>query len=358
MDEGHAPKYPTTPREIQGALNSGSASAIIGRMKPLFALFFSVGATALLTAGCAGEASAPAAWDELPGDAGVRMYAYVEDFISISPRDSGTVGAARASRWIAEEIKRMGLRPEADCWTETTPFGRRTFCNVWVDIPGRSGQTVILGSHYDTKVGIPGFQGANDGGSSVGVLLGLLEHFVENDVRPRDTIRFAFFDGEEAQGTYGETDGLHGSRRMAKAFYDRVQGGERTPLLACIIVDMVGDRDLRLEIPRNVTPWLARAARVAVKDHPSGVRFALNESPALIDDHLPFTLYGFSAIDFIDFDFGSAPGLHDYWHTPEDTIDKLSPRSLYQTGSLLLSLVSCIERDVEVPSKLRKNAPK
>ena len=286
------------------------------------------------------------------------MYAYVEDFIRISPRDSGTVGAARASRWLAEEIRRIGLRPVADCWTETTPFGRKTFCNVWAEIPGRSGQTVILGSHYDTKSGIPGFQGANDGGSSVGVLLGLMEHLVENGVRPRDTIRFAFFDGEEAQGTYGETDGLHGSRRMAAQFAARVRPGERIPLLACIVVDMVGDRDLRLEIPRNVTPWLARAARVAVKDHPSGVRFSLNESPALIDDHLPFTAYGFAAIDFIDFDYGSSPGRHDYWHTAEDTIDKLDPRSLYQTGSLVLSLVSCIERDVEVSSKLRKGAPK
>ena len=328
-------------------------------MKPVFAVLFAVSAAALLAPGCAGGPSAPApAWDELPGDAGVRMYAYVEDFIRFSPRDSGTVGAARASRWIAEEIKRMGLRPVADCWTETTPFGRRTFCNVWVEIPGQSGQTIILGSHYDTKSGIPGFQGANDGGSSVGVLLGLLEHFVENGVRPRDTIRFAFFDGEEAQGTYGETDGLHGSRRMAKEFADRVRAGDRNPLLACIVIDMVGDRNLRLEIPRNVTPWLARAARAAVKDHPSGVRFDLNESPALIDDHLPFTAYGFSAIDFIDFDYGSAPGLHDYWHTAEDTIDKISPRSLYQTGSLVLSLVSCIERDIEVPSKLRRTGPK
>ncbi|MBQ9727761.1 MAG: Zn-dependent exopeptidase M28 [Kiritimatiellae bacterium] len=311
-------------------------------------------ALAALAAGCAEREPAPSpGWDELPPAAGARMFAFAERLCAISPRDAGTPGAGAASRFLAQEIRRIGLKPEADCWTEGTPTGRKTFCNVTAELPGTSGRTVVLGSHYDTKPGIPGFAGANDGASSSAVLLGLMEHLVSSPSRPRDTVLFAFFDGEEASGAaYRDNDGLHGSRRLAAKLAARPPSAG--PVAAVVVADMVGDRNLALDIPRNVTPWLTKTALKAALERRETCPPVSIAATLIIDDHVPFLVAGFPALDLIDFEYGSAPGRHDWWHTPEDTMDKLSPESLARTGSLLLGILARIDRDEdEIPAPLR-----
>lgn len=325
-------------------------------MKPR--MLFSVLLLALTAAlsGCGTQPVPSPGWAMLPAESGIRMYGYASEFVKIMPRDAGTPGAGRASRWIAQEIRRMGLTPIADCWTEDTAAGRRSFCNVYADIPGTSGQTILLISHYDTKAGIPNFQGANDGGSSTAVLLGLIEHLIANPPAIRDTIRFAFLDGEEARSaSYRDDDGLHGSKHLAREYLKEARTLGYSPLIACIVIDMVGDRNLTLDIPRNVSPWLGRAALKAVQGRKDLPIVSLGDN-YIIDDHLPFLLAGFPAVNFIDFEYGSAPGRHDYWHTEQDSIDKLSAESLHKTGGLVLALLQRIEADYEVPEKLRRAA--
>lgn len=294
---------------------------------------------------------ASSAWQHLPPEAGIKMFVYTSELVKIAPRDSGTINAGRASRWIAQEIRRMGFTPKADTWTEHTAFGPKTFCNITVDIPGETANVVLFGSHYDTKAGISdSFQGANDGGSSTGVLLGLIEHLAETRPKLRNTVRFAFFDGEESFGTtYRDDDGLHGSKRMAAHF---VKNRAASPIIAVIILDMIGDFNQIIQIPRNVTPWLARMAIQEAKALRNGPRVILADN-AVIDDHLPFIVSRFPAIDLIDFEFGSAPGKNDYWHTPEDTIDKISADSLYKAGALAFAMLARIEGGDGVPSELR-----
>ncbi len=306
--------------------------------------------------GCRADVDAGGSeWDRPPPEAGIRMFAYTSEFVKTSPRDAGTLGAARASKWIAQELRRMGLKPRSDVWTESTPFGSKTFCNIYADIPGEIPDVVLFGSHYDTKAGLgEGFQGANDGGSSTGILLGLAEHLAGRKPRLRHTVRFAFFDGEECFGeTYRDNDGLHGSRRMADQF---ARDREKTPLAAAIILDMVGDKNLKIEIPRNVSPWLARIAmeESAARAETADVSLA---STMILDDHLPFILNRFSAIDLIDFEYGSAPGRHDYWHTLEDSIDKISPDSLYKAGSLALAMLARIEAGAGPPPEQQQPRP-
>lgn len=308
-------------------------------------------------AGCDREPSDSADWRSLPPDSAVRMFAYNAELAKISPRDAGTVGAAKASRWIARELVRMGYRPKADCWTESTAYGRRTFCNVLAEYPGQSPRKVVFASHYDTKSGIPGFQGANDSGSSTAVLLAIAEHLAEIRPKLRYTVQFAFLDGEEAVGSYRENDGLHGSKRLVFDYDRRRSAGEcgGVPLLACIVADMVGDRNLALGVPRNVTPWLATAAMKAALGNQGAPPVSLANS-IIIDDHVPFIVMGFPAIDLIDFDYGSAPGRHDWWHTAEDSIDKIDARSLHRTATLLLAMLSRIENGEDLPQSLKTMA--
>jgi glutaminyl-peptide cyclotransferase len=63
----------------------------------------------------------------------------------------------------------------------------------------------------------------------------------------------------------------------------------------------------------------------------------------ILDDHVPFLQAGIPAVDLIDFEFGSAPGLNDYWHTEKDTLDKISPHSLEVVGRTTLRLLSLLQ---------------
>jgi len=264
----------------------------------------------------------------------------IERLVKISPRDSGTAGAAYASQWIARELREIGLKPVADTWVEPTANGSMTFSNIHAELPGRSNSLVIIGSHFDTKSGIcEDFQGANDGGSSTGLLLELAA-FLKTHESLHHTIRFAFFDGEECITTYRINDGLHGSRRMATQVAARL--GDQ-PVTAVVIIDMVGDQDLKLEIPRNVTPWLAKVALDAAVA--AGYPRLTIARGSMIDDHWPFLERGMPVVNLIDFEYGSAPGKNDYWHSPHDTIDKLSTESLTTTGRIVLEILARLEAD-------------
>ena len=260
----------------------------------------------------------------------------VRAFLEVGPRDAGTPGAERAATYLAERLHALGVAAEIQEFREPSPLGPETvFRNVLGRIPGRTDRIVLLGSHYDTKAGIPDFVGANDSGSSTGLLLELARAFAAG-APPEMEIRFAFFDGEESQIEYGPADGFHGSRLLARTM---AADGSLSNVVAMILLDMVGDRDLTLTIPRNCTPGLVSLAFAAARTE--GVRERFQLYPYNVgDDHVAFFERGVPAINFIDFEYGSAPGLNDYWHTPADTLDKLSAESLDLVGRVVARLVA------------------
>ena len=260
----------------------------------------------------------------------------VRAFLEVGPRDAGTPGAERAATYLAERLRALGVAAEIQEFREPSPLGPETvFRNVLGRIPGRSGRIVLLASHYDTKAGIPDFVGANDSGSSTGLLLELARAFAAGPP-PELEIRLAFFDGEECRDEYGPADGFHGSRHLARTM---AADGSLSNVVAMILLDMVGDRDLTITIPRNSTPWLVALAFAAARAE--GVRDRFQLYPyAIGDDHVAFFERGVPAIDLIDFAFGSAPGLNDYWHTPADTLDKLSAESLDLVGRVAARMVA------------------
>jgi Zn-dependent M28 family amino/carboxypeptidase len=107
---------------------------------------------------------------------------------------------------------------------------------------------------------------------------------------------------------------------------------------AMILLDMVGDANLNIGIPANSTGTLTEQLFQAARETDHRDYFALGKSD-MLDDHVPFLHAGIPSIDIIDFEFGSAPGLNDYWHTEKDTLDKVSPRSLTIVGQTALQLI-------------------
>jgi len=270
----------------------------------------------------------------IPRVDGIRAFTHVENLVRIGSRAAGTPGATKATAYIARELAKLGVRADFQRFRDRTPAGEIEFVNLLAKITDNDRPVVLIGSHYDTKTGIEGFEGANDSGSSTGLLLELARAVKELPPTGVD-VWLAFLDGEEARAQYSSGDGLHGSRHMAQWI---VNEGLKSRIRAVVILDMVGDRSLSVTIPRNSSMELVSAVFIAARQN--GVRESFSLYPYEVgDDHEPFLKAGIPAIDIIDFEYGSAPHRNDYWHTSADTLDKLSPESLELVGNVVLSYV-------------------
>jgi glutaminyl-peptide cyclotransferase len=162
----------------------------------------------------------------------------------------------------------------------------------------------------------------------------------------------AFLDGEECLESFTAHDGLHGSRRLAETLV-KTQAHRR--VIGVILLDMVGDKNLSITLPANSTPELVMLALTAARDAGARERFSLSNQ-VIVDDHLPFMRFGMPAIDLIDFDYGPGTGRNEYWHTPQDTFDKLSADSLRVVGEVALRMVDALSRRPIRPAA-RPSAP-
>ena len=263
---------------------------------------------------------------------GDRAFAEVKDLVALGLRDSNTPGSARAAEHLRQCLEARSIAARVDEFAAAMPGGTGVFRNVIGRVPGTQSGLIVLGAHYDTKSGMPeGFQGANDSGSGVGVLLELARLLQESAWQGPE-IRLAFLDGEECVRDYGEHDGLHGSRRLARQL---AAAPGPAGIRGVIIVDMVGDADLNVSLPRNGTPDLE--TRVFAAAQAEGVRSSFALFPGdVLDDHVPFLTAGIPAVDLIDFQYGSAPGLNDYWHAAGDRLEHVSPASLATVGRVVL----------------------
>ena len=263
-----------------------------------------------------------------------RAFAHVQKQVVLGERPSGSVELAKAADQIEAELKGCGLKVHcSEFEVSGTVRGAVRFRNVIATTaswPPREG-AVLLASHYDTKW-LPGerFVGANDAGSSTGCLLEIARVLSTVRSSHRDFV-FVFFDGEEAFGEYTEKDGLYGSRRLASEM--KVNGSLRR-LRAMILLDMIGDEDLKVTIPTG-NPALVKAVfdaseALGWRDH-----FSLGDVP-MLDDHHPFEAEGVPCADLIDFNYGPQ---NSYWHTRQDTLDKISPQSLEIVGKTVLKML-------------------
>ncbi|MGH7321292.1 MAG: M28 family peptidase, partial [Candidatus Rokuibacteriota bacterium] len=230
------------------------------------------------------------------------------------------------------------------------PRGPIRMVNLIAEWPGRLAAIVAVGGHYDTKpFAAFRFVGANDGGSSAGLLveLGRALGARHRSTPPLYTRWLVFFDGEEAQEQWTSTDSLYGSRALVAALR---ASGEAGRLRALIVADMIGDRDLGIRRESASTRWLTDLVW-AIARRLGRERHFLEGSQAVEDDHTPFLEAGVAATLLIDFDYGGRPGQNDFWHTAEDTLDKLAPESLAVVGEVILEALPAIEAELQRRSR-------
>ena len=307
-----------------------SCGPILPLTKHFFKIFFSCGWLAAL---CVWHS---AAWASPGRFNGAAALGFTREATAFGERPSGSEKIERTRAWIVSQLKPLGGQVSLDEFTGQTPAGPVRMANIILKFPGTSGKALIVAGHYDTKkIPMIQFVGANDGGSSTGFLIEFARAMAAS--KHPDDLLVVFFDGEEATGEWTDADSRYGSRHLvAKWSTD----GTLARIKALINVDMVGDKQLDLSNDSNSSGAL-RSQMQKIAERLGYAKYLRTEEGAIDDDHKPFTDSGVNAIDLIDLDYGPNGS---YWHTAQDTMDKVSAHSLQVVGDLVIELVKELER--------------
>ncbi len=238
--------------------------------------------------------------------------------------------------WIVSQLKPLGGQLTLDSFNGETPTGPVPMTNIILKFSGTSGKAVVVTGHYDTKrIPMVNFVGANDGGSSTGFLIEFAR--VAAKMRHPDDIYIVFFDGEEAVGQWSATDSVYGSRHLATKWG---ADGTLKRIKALINIDMIGDKDLEILNDDNSSQEL-RTLIWGIAAKLGDAQYFQQNHTGVDDDHMPFVNAGVNAVDIIDLDYGPN---NSYWHTAQDTMDKLSAHSLQVVGDVMAGTVQAIEQ--------------
>jgi Zn-dependent M28 family amino/carboxypeptidase len=252
--------------------------------------------------------------------AGQAAFDWTRRAVELGPRPAGSEAHRNLQRLIGDELRNRKATVVEEKFTAQTPNGPLPMNNIIGKFPGRSGRIVVVSGHYDTyqRAGMH-FVGANDAGSSTGFLLALGAWLRNRQLD--DEVWLVFFDGEESIVHWQGNDHTYGSRYLAERWRE---DGTAARIKALINVDMIGDADLSLVYEQNSTPWLRDLIWKTAHRLGYEKQFPWQPPGYIEDDHLPFVASGYSAVDLIDLQYGL---FNRYWHTEEDTLDKLSPAS-------------------------------
>jgi len=267
---------------------------------------------------------------------GNRAYRHVEQLVAIGPHSAGSEGIRRAQAYIIDQLKSYGCPVEEQDFHASTPVGDVAMKNIVAKLPSSNPNIVMLASHYDSKR-LDNFVGANDGGSSTGILLELARLVCAR--KNNAAIWLVFFDGEEAFNfNWADPDHTYGSKELAARL---ALSGELRRVKAMILVDMVGPAKPLYKRETNSTGWLtdivwSTAARLGYGN------VFVNQTNSIEDDHIPFLERGVAATDIIDFE----PPVLEYWHNSKDTLDKIDPRTLAITGQVVLESLPGVEQKI------------
>ncbi|MDQ6809108.1 MAG: M28 family peptidase [Verrucomicrobiota bacterium] len=287
--------------------------------------FLACAAYLSLFAGCnAKPVATPEIWREVSGE---KALEHVRVLVALGPRPPASAAIEASRVYLTKQLELFGWRVTRQQFDDDTPRGRVAFVNLIATFEksarSAAAPSFLLCSHYDTKTfATARFVGANDGGSSTGLLVELARVLgAHPDLAAK--VELVFFDGEEAYVHFTETDGLYGSRYFAK----QLAAEKRTQQFrGGILFDMIGDRSLDVTLPPDSPPDLARGIFAAAEALQLRSHFSYFDRD-ILDDHSPLNAAGIPTIDIIDFDF-------PWWHTPDDTLDKLSAESLKTVGAV------------------------
>jgi Zn-dependent M28 family amino/carboxypeptidase len=272
---------------------------------------------------------------------GAKAVEYARQFVAIGPRWPTSQGHAKAEAFLRAQFKHDQL--EEDAFTANTSIGPVPMRNFIVRFPGKKNGVIVLATHYETNYWLKGinFVGANDGAATTGLLMAIGDQLRAQTVGGKKldgySVWLLFDDGEESfQSTWSISDATFGTRHLAAKW---AGDGTLARVKAFILADMIGDKDLDILRESRSTDWLVSLMRQAA--HKFGYdRYFFQKEEAVEDDHLAFVDRGVPSIDVIDLNYGPN---NSYHHSVQDTLDKISARSLTIDGDVFLETIRLID---------------
>jgi glutaminyl-peptide cyclotransferase len=250
-----------------------------------------------------------------------RAFADVKYQVDLGPRTMGSVAHEEAAQWIVASLLKANWQVDI----QEGLIAGQSVKNI-IARRGSGSQWVILGSHYDSRTvadmdsnpdkrsqAVPG---ADDGASTVAILLELAR-VIPDDINKQ--VWLVFFDNEDNGNSNGELWSLG-----SEYFVSELDG---TPD-SVLILDMLGDKNLNIYMEENSNRDINTEIWATAKELGYS-QFIPEYKYAIIDDHLPFIEAGIKAADIIDINYA-------YWHTTQDTLDKISAASLKVVGDTVL----------------------
>ena len=302
-------------------------------------------ASSTTAAPAAGVAAPPAAAqsepappaDQTGGFDGAKAFDQVAKIVSFGPRPPASDGIHKVQEYISTQLKSFGCQVEQQDFHASTPKGDVAMQNIVAKAPGTGPGIILLLTHYDSLSSVENFVGAEDSASSTGMMIELARHLCAQ--KGPNSVWMAFLDGEESFVNWDkDNDHTYGSRELAARMS---VSGELKRVKAVILVDMIGQYGLKIPKESDSTKWLAdlvwkTADRLGHKDV-----FINQEVGRIDDDHQSFLSRGLPSLDIIDLNDYISAG---YWHTPQDTLDKISPRNVAIVGYVVLESVGELQK--------------
>jgi Zn-dependent M28 family amino/carboxypeptidase len=271
---------------------------------------------------------------------GARALEYAREFVAIGPRWPTGPGHVKAEAFLRSHFQSAHDQLEEDTFTADTPIGPVPMRNFIVRYPGKKNGIIVLGTHYETNYPLRNIVGANDGASTTGLLMAIGDRLHAETAGGRKlegySVWLVFFDGEEAINSWSRSDSTYGSRHLAARWG---RDGTLSQIKAFMLADMIGDKDLDIQRESNSTGWLVLLVGQAAKKF-GYERYFFQREMAVDDDHLPFVERGVPSIDVIDLDYGPN---NSYHHTAQDTLDKISAKSLTIDGDVFMETIRLID---------------
>lgn len=333
-----------------GEAFGGSNASVRNRPKPLIAFFgwgliaalLLIGAWLIVSGGDLFRRGAVAV--EAPTSRPIpgrydpkRAMGYLRDLCEFGPRPSGSAAMERQQQYLEAFFEQQGATVTRQAFETRHPQDGSpvTMTNLIASWHSERPRRFLFCAHYDTrpypdrdpsnKRGI--FIGANDGASGTA---GLMELAHQMDDLPSDVgVDMVLFDGEEFVWEDGRDRYFIGSTYFAENYKN---APPQNPYTAGVLLDMIGDRELKLYYEANSLRFAKDVARSFWKQAQElGVQaFVMRQRHNLRDDHLPLNqIARIPTIDVIDFDY-PRPGIGapSYWHTEQDIPEHCSGESI------------------------------
>ena len=274
--------------------------------------------------------------DKTGGFDGAKAYEYTAKQVEFGPRPPNSDAIHKTQDYIIAQLKSDGCAVDTDDFHSQTPIGDVPMKNIIAKIPGETNGILLLMTHYDT-LRKDNFVGANDAGSSTGVMMEMARLLCGKQKKEPLGVWIAFLDGEEAFVQWSDTDSVYGSRQLAARM---AMAGDLPHIKAVILADIVGSKSVKFRKDGNSTPWLttlvwSNAAKLGYGD------IFLSDTQSYEDDHLPFVhrkVPSVDILDLVDFQKGG------YWHTDKDTMNNVSAKSLGIVGHVIVVTVDDLQK--------------